>query len=191
MCVRCFSCWDTKEHRLWWCDDNATLLNDLLLAYPSLRIDDLPTCLRRCGLVPSSNFCPILGSSIANFLLATSARATSALANYRRDLDEPVDGFPDPGSSQLRILSYIFIATLLFKFWHFFVYLVYATIRRWLFSIVSSAPFRGAYSCTFLAFGGRLFVHFVSPPMSIELFLCGLLIVQILYFITLGSYDEA
>ena len=51
-CVRCGSCWDSKEHRLWWCDDNAAALRRLLDAHPTLVPSELPPCLRRCGLVP-------------------------------------------------------------------------------------------------------------------------------------------
>jgi hypothetical protein len=93
LCARCFSCWDTKEHRLWWCEDNAELLSNLRDAHPTLCIDDLPNCVRRCGLVPL-NFPPVLGSNVANYLLQASARATAALANFREDITDPPDGFP-------------------------------------------------------------------------------------------------
>ena len=49
LCVRCGSCWDTKEHRLWWCDDNAAALRHLLDSHPTLVPSELPPCLRRCG----------------------------------------------------------------------------------------------------------------------------------------------
>jgi len=84
LCVRCLACPDSKEHRLWWCDDNAEARSQLFTAHPSLRVDLLPPCLRRCALVPRT-FDGTVGSDVANFLLSTSSRATAALAAAHKE----------------------------------------------------------------------------------------------------------
>ena len=89
LCVRCGACWDTKEHRLWWCDDNSDLLDRLLRAHPQLRVVDLPPCLLRCGLVPAKFNRPF-SADVVSFLLSTSRRATVALhAAYTAAQDDP------------------------------------------------------------------------------------------------------
>ena len=79
LCVRCGACADSKEHRLWWCDDNSDLLQDLLSKHPSLDPSLLPSCLRRCGLAPLT-FDLVLAKAVVNYLVLCNTRATSALA---------------------------------------------------------------------------------------------------------------
>ena len=99
LCARCGVCWDTKEHRLWWCDDNAAALRHLLDSHPDLSPSDLPPCLRRCGLVPKRlSSCSFI-DDVLKFLLESSKRATRALADaHKQQLSElaapPDDGFP-------------------------------------------------------------------------------------------------
>ena len=82
LCQRCFSCPETKDHRHWYCDDNFDLLQPLLDKYPDLRVDLLPACLRRCGLIPHYIFAP-WARDVALYLVAVAERATTVLAKQR------------------------------------------------------------------------------------------------------------
>ena len=97
LCVRCGSCWDSKEHRLWWCDDNAAALRLLLDRHPSLVPSELPPCLRRCGLVPKRLMDQPFIADVLDFLIASPERATQALASAPLQQTTEVAGPPDDG----------------------------------------------------------------------------------------------
>ena len=97
LCVRCGSCSDTKEHRLWWCDDNAAALRRLLDAHPTLVPSELPPCLRRCGLVPKRLASEPFIADVLDFLLASSGRATRSLADAHKQTLSEIAGPPDDG----------------------------------------------------------------------------------------------
>ena len=84
LCVRCFACADTKEHRLWWCDDNAPARSKLSLDLPDLDPHTLPSCLRRCALVPIDCNQPY-AHAVVDYLLYASECATRALAHAYKE----------------------------------------------------------------------------------------------------------
>ena len=96
LCDRCGACADTKAHRLWWCEDNAPLLQVLLDKHPTLVVDELPPCLQRCGLI-LVDFTEPFAADVVQYLLAVSQRATHAFA--KSALPHDVEDFVQPVSS--------------------------------------------------------------------------------------------
>ena len=103
-CPRCLSEPETLDHRLWSCSANAPFRDWLfsILSSPSV-VDNLPTCTRRCGLIPrSSGFEVSDVLAIQSYLAGVNCHATEACAAVRqgRPVPDPAPYEPlraDPG----------------------------------------------------------------------------------------------
>ena len=76
VCARCGQLGETLQHRLWDCPRNSSIRDAYL---GDIDLPELPTCLRRCGLIPAS-FEVGLGRKIIEYLVAVNSFATIALA---------------------------------------------------------------------------------------------------------------
>ena len=92
-CVRCQAAPETVSHRLWHCAANQTFRRalDASLSRPDI-LDSLPSCARRCGILPRRNQLSIDDVlALHNYLASVNAHATASrvAASAGRPLPSP------------------------------------------------------------------------------------------------------